>query len=330
MASADRTPFVTLTPDRILDAVDTAGWRSDGRLLALNSFENRVYQIGIEDGSPIVAKFYRPGRWTDDSIVEEHAFSTELADAEIPVVAPLRDAAGTSLYHAGQFRFAVYPKRPGRAPELDDEQTLEWLGRYIGRIHAVGERRAFAERPSITAESYGDQPLAYLARAKIIPAPLRASFEAAAKHALDRVRDRFRQAGTIRSIRLHADCHAGNILWTPAGPHFVDFDDCRMGPAIQDLWMLLSGDRPAMTRQLGIVLEGYSMFRNFDSAELVVLEPLRTLRMIHYAAWLAQRWGDPAFPAAFPWFGTERYWQDQILALKEQMAAMDEPALVPM
>ena len=327
MASPQRLPFVNLTPDRILDAVESAGWHSDGRLLALNSFENRVYQVGVEGAPPFVVKFYRSGRWRDEAILEEHGFSAELAAAEVPVVAPLADAAGCSLFHSQEFRFAVFPKRPGRAPELDDEDTLEWLGRFVARIHAVGERRPFSHRPSVDIDSYGDASLAYLLRAKLLPATLRASFEAAARHALARVRDRFREAGAVHSIRLHADCHAGNILWTPEGPHFVDFDDCRMGPAIQDLWMLLSGDRAAMTRQLAVILDGYRMFRELDRAELILIEPLRTLRMIHYAAWLGERWSDPAFPAAFPWFGTERYWQDQVLALKEQMAAMDEPPL---
>ncbi|RPI46147.1 MAG: serine/threonine protein kinase [Betaproteobacteria bacterium] len=329
MPSPQRLPFANLTPDRILDAVESAGWSSDGRLLALNSFENRVYQIGIEDGAPVVAKFYRPGRWSDEAILEEHGFSEALAADEIPVVAPLKDAAGRSLFHWHEFRFAVFPKRPGRAPELEDEATLEWLGRFIGRIHRVGSHTSFVHRPRVDIASYGEAPLAYLLRAKLLPQPLRASFEAAARHALERVRDRFRDAGAVRAIRLHADCHAGNVLWTPEGPHFVDFDDCRMGPAIQDLWMLLAGDRAAMTRQLGAILEGYRMFRELDPAEIVLIEPLRTLRMIHYAAWLGERWSDPAFPAAFPWFGTERYWQDQVLALKEQMAAMDEPPLAP-
>ncbi len=322
-------PFVNLTPDRILAAIESAGWRCDGRLFALNSFENRVYQIGLEDAPVVVAKFYRPGRWSDAAILEEHAFSAELAQAEVPVVAPLSDPDGRTLIHAEGFRFAVFPKRPGRAPELEDEDTLEWLGRFIARIHAIGETKPFTCRPQVDIASYGEAPLAYLLRAKVLPAPLREAYEAAARHALARVRERFREAGTVRSLRLHADCHAGNILWTPEGPYFVDLDDCRMGPAVQDLWMLLSGDRATMNRQLGAVLEGYRMFRDFDAVELLLIEPLRTLRMLHYAAWLAERWDDPAFPAAFPWFGTERYWQDQILALKEQMAAMDEPPLTP-
>jgi Ser/Thr protein kinase RdoA (MazF antagonist) len=323
---AETLPFATLTPDRIIDCVESAGLRCDGRLAALNSFENRVYQVGIEDAAPVIAKFYRPGRWSDAAIGEEHAYCAELAAAEVPVVAPLALAAGATLAHVDGFRFALYPRRPGRAPELDDDATLEWLGRFIARIHAVGARKAFAHRPAIDVRSYGEAPLVRLLASEFLPQSLHAAYEAAARHALERVRLRFRQAQGVRRLRLHADCHGGNILWAD-GPHFVDFDDCRSGPAIQDLWMLLSGDRAAMTRQLGAVLQGYRMFAHFERSELLLLEPLRTLRLIHYAGWLAERWHDPAFPAAFPWFGSERYWQEQILALKEQIAAMDEPPL---
>jgi Ser/Thr protein kinase RdoA (MazF antagonist) len=319
-------PFATLTPDRIMDCVESAGLRCDGRLSALNSFENRVYQVGVEDAPPVVVKFYRPGRWSDAAIGEEHAYCLELAAAEIPVVAPMALANGATLAHACGFRFALYPKRAGRAPELDDDETLEWLGRFIARIHVVGKRKPFAHRPSVDPRSYGEAPLAALLAGGFLPESLRAAYEAAARHALERVRARFAQAQGVKRLRLHADCHAGNILWSD-GPHFVDFDDCRTGPAIQDLWMLLSGDRAAMTRQLLTVVEGYRMFAQLDRTELLLIEPLRTLRLIHYAGWLAERWSDPAFPAAFPWFGTERYWQDQILALKEQIAAMDEAPL---
>jgi Ser/Thr protein kinase RdoA (MazF antagonist) len=330
MTAASALPFEHLTPDRILDAIEGAGWRCDGRLAALNSFENRVYQVGLEDAEPIVVKFYRPGRWRNEAIAEEHAFSRELAAEEIPVVAPIPSCRGDTLIEAGEFRFAVFPRQPGRAPELDDEATLEWLGRFIARIHVVGARAPFRHRPRIDVRSYGDQSLSTLLRAGLLPASLRSAYEAAARHALERVRHALDQAGEVGCLRLHADCHAGNLLWASDGPHFVDLDDCRMGPAIQDLWMLLSGDRAAMTRQLGVVLDGYTMFREIDPAEFLLIEPLRTLRLLHYAAWLAERWHDPAFPAAFPWFGSERYWQDQILALKEQMAAMDEPPLSPL
>lgn len=327
--AATKLPFQNLTPDRIMEAVEAAGWRCDGRLTALNSFENRVYQIGIEEGAPVVVKFYRPGRWSNEAIAEEHSFTRELAAEEIPVVAPLASTAGRTLVEVAGYRLAIFPKKPGRAPELDDEHTLQWLGRFIARIHVVGERMAFVHRPQVDIASYGERPLASLLKGRLLPGSLRSAYEAAARHALERVRQCYVHAGSVRTLRLHADCHAGNILWTPDGPHFVDLDDCRSGPAIQDLWMLLSGERSAMTRQLGVILEGYTVFRNIDPAEFVLIEALRTLRLIHYAAWLAERWSDPAFPAAFPWFGTERYWQDQILALKEQMAAMDEAPLSP-
>lgn len=315
-----------LTPDRILAAVESVGYVCDGRLAALNSFENRVYQVGIEEAAPLIVKFYRPNRWSDTAIEEEHAFCAALAAEEIPVVAPLRLADGRTLAHAEGFRFAAFPRRPGRAPELDDEEALEWLGRFIARIHAVGARQPFLERPAIDPASYGDAPLGQLLAGGFVAPSLRAAYEAAARLALERVRRRFAEAQGFLRLRLHADCHAGNILWAE-GPHFVDFDDCRSGPAIQDLWMLLSGDRPAMTRQLGVVAEGYALFRELDRRELLLIEPLRTLRLIHYAAWIAGRWSDPAFPAAFPWFGSERYWQEQILALKEQIAAMEEEPL---
>jgi Ser/Thr protein kinase RdoA (MazF antagonist) len=310
-----------------MDAVESTGRRCDGRLSALNSFENRVYQIGIEGSAPIVAKFYRPQRWSDAAIGEEHAFCEELAAAEIPVVAPLDLGDGRTLATEEGFRFALYPRRPGRAPELDDDATLERLGRLIARIHAIGQGAVFSHRPRIGIETYGAASLASLEASGLVPGALRSSYAAASAHALERARARYDDAGRVREIRLHADCHAGNILWTGDGAHFVDFDDCRMGPAIQDLWMLLSGDRAAMSAQLATVVEGYRMFCSLDPAELWLVEPLRTLRMIHHSAWLAERWQDPAFPAAFPWFGTERYWQDQILALKEQIAAMDEPPL---
>jgi Ser/Thr protein kinase RdoA (MazF antagonist) len=243
------------------------------------------------------------------------------------VVAPLDLGGGRTLATAHGFRFALYPKRPGRAPELDNLETLTWLGRFIARIHAIGSRVPFRQRPRVGIEEYGVAPLKVLLKGDMVPRELRSAYSSSAKHAVERIRARYLDAGEVQEIRLHADCHAGNVLWTTEGPHFVDFDDCRMGPAIQDLWMLLSGDRAAMTAQLAAVIEGYRMFRDFDSRELWLLEPLRTLRMLHYSAWLAERWHDPAFPIAFPWFGTERYWQDQILALKEQIAAMDEAPL---
>jgi len=320
-------PYQELTPDRILNAVESLGLRCDGRLLALNSYENRVYQIGIEDSAPVIAKFYRPLRWTDEAILEEHRFTLELAAREIPVVAPLVDKTGRSLHEFEGFRFTISPRQPGRAPELDDPATLEWMGRFIGRIHAVGAIEPFSHRPTITIETFGVEPYRYIIANGFIPPDLEAAYISTVEDALQRVRAAFARAEPVALIRLHGDCHPGNVLWSDTGPHFVDFDDCRMGPAVQDIWMLLSGDRAAMTRQLSDVMEGYKEFHDFNPRELLLVEALRTLRLIHYAGWLAQRWSDPAFPASFPWFNTQRYWQDQILALREQAALMDEPPL---
>jgi Ser/Thr protein kinase RdoA (MazF antagonist) len=316
-------PYSTLTPDVVLDACEAAGFRPDGRLLPLNSYENRVYQVWLEDGASRVLKFYRPGRWSEAQVAEEHAFAAELHEREIPVVAPL--FTGT---HAG-FLFALYPRRGGRTPELGDPKTLEWIGRFIGRIHAVGSTRGFATRPALDPDTFGAEPRAYLLERGFIPPDLLAAWTAVTGQALDGVKHCYARAGAVRSIRLHGDCHPGNILWTQDGPHFVDLDDARMGPAMQDLWMLLSGERAAMNRQLSDVLAGYEDFMEFDRRELHLLEALRTLRLIHYSAWLARRWDDPAFPAAFPWFNTQRYWQDRILELREQIALMDEPVLSP-
>lgn len=321
-------PYARLTPDLMLDALETVGLRGDGRFLALNSYENRVHQVSLEDGRTVVAKFYRPQRWSDDAILEEHAFAIELAEREIPVVAPLllHGPASTLASHEG-YRFAVYPRRGGRAPELDDGRVLEWIGRFIGRIHALGAVRTFSQRPTIDVVSFGEEPRNWLLEHHCLPADLRPAWVGIVDLALEAVREAFARLPDVRTIRLHGDCHAGNILWTDEGPHFVDFDDARNGPAVQDLWMMLSGDRPAMTRQLGDLLAGYEDFADFDSRELALIEPLRTLRLIHYSAWIARRWSDPAFPAAFPWFGSAHYWQDRILELREQVAAMQEPAL---
>jgi len=328
-----QAPYARLTPDRMLDALESVGLRGDGRFIALNSYENRVYQVSIEDGPSVVAKFYRPGRWRDAQILEEHAFVCELAEREIPVVAPLQlagadaDAGQRTLARFDGYRFAVYPRRGGRAPELDDPDTLERLGRFIGRIHAVGAIAPFAHRPALDVASFGEEPRVWLLANGFIPPDLLPAWTGIVEQALDAVRRAYDRAGSLEAIRLHGDCHAGNVLWTDAGPHFVDFDDARAGPAVQDLWMLLSGDRADMTRQLSDVLAGYEDFADFDRRELQLIEPLRTLRLIHYSAWIARRWGDPAFPAAFPWFGTQRYWQDRVLELREQVAAMQEPAL---
>jgi Ser/Thr protein kinase RdoA (MazF antagonist) len=328
----DDTPYAGLTPEALLDALEAAGWRGDGRLLALNSYENRVYQVWLEDGGSVVAKFYRPGRWSDGQILEEHAFAAELVQREIPVVAPIAVDGQTLHRHAG-FRFAVYPRRGGRPPELDEASTLQRIGRFIGRLHAVGASKPFASRPVLDVDSFGVEPRDWLLAHDFVPHDLLPAWTGIAGQALQAVQAAFERAdaagfeGPVRRIRLHGDCHPGNILWTDEGPHFVDLDDARSGPAVQDLWMLLSGDPPSMSAQLRELLAGYEDFAGFDRRELALIEPLRTLRLLHYSAWIARRWRDPAFPAAFPWFGTQRYWQDRVLELREQVAAMAEPPL---
>jgi len=316
--------YAELTPDLALDALDSAGFPASGELLALNSYENRVFRMGLDDGGRVVAKFYRPKRWSDAQILEEHAFTQELADADLPVVAPfIRD--GTTLFEHAGFHFAVYPVQGGRPPDFEQDDTLVRMGRLLGRIHAVGRRATFKFRPALDIASFGEASRDTLAG--WLPPDLEPAWDSVVAHALEQVRHCYTRAGRIATLRLHGDCHAGNVLWTDDGPHFVDFDDCRTGPAIQDLWMLLSGEREQQQEQMLAVLEGYEDFMEFDPAELHLVEALRTLRLLHYAAWLARRWDDPAFPAAFPWFNTPHDWQARILQLREQIALMDEPPL---
>lgn len=333
--------FDQLTPDDVLDAMQSQGFQCDGRMLTLNSYENRVYQLGIEGAAPVVAKFYRPNRWSNAAIEEEHAFVAALAEREIPVVPGIKNHVGQSLFEFRGFRFAVFPRQSGRAPELDHQSTqaemLAWLGRYIARIHALGAINPYAHRPRLDEQTFGVQALQLLKNGNFVPNELRDAYFATAKLVMDGVQRCFERAGQVPYLRLHGDCHLGNVLWVDqadgdryggAGPHFVDFDDSRMGPAIQDLWMLLSGTRVEMTTQLLDILSGYEEFYEFHPRELYLIEALRSLRLIHYAAWLAERWDDPAFKQAFPWFNTTRYWQDRILELREQIALMDEPPLV--
>jgi Ser/Thr protein kinase RdoA (MazF antagonist) len=329
-------PFARLTPDLILNAVDSIGLATSGQLLALNSYENRVFQVGVDDPSgeraaPVIVKFYRPLRWTDEAILEEHAFVAELAQAEVPAVAP-RAIDDRTLHHYDGYRFTVFERRGGRAPELSDRTVLERIGRFLGRLHAVGARTPYRHRPALDIETFGVEPSAFLLDAGWIPPELADVYRGVVRDAIVEVRRCFERAGRIRPLRLHGDCHEGNLLWTETGaqpgPHFVDFDDSRTGPAVQDLWMLLSGERQEMQRQLSDLLVGYEDFVEFNPHELQLVEALRTLRLIHYSAWIARRWQDPAFPAAFPWFDSPRYWEARILELREQIAAMQEPALV--
>ncbi|QKE64796.1 serine/threonine protein kinase [Aquipseudomonas campi] len=318
-------PFATLTPDLVLDAVESLGYLSDARVLALNSYENRVYQVGIEDETPLIAKFYRPARWSDAAIREEHAFSAELADCEIPVVAPLvRD--GESLFEHAGFRFALFPRRGGRAPEPGNLDQLYRLGQLLGRLHAVGASRPFAHREALGVVNFGHESLATLLDGNFIPRSLLPAYESVARDLLKRL-DQLFASVRYTPIRLHGDCHPGNLLCRDDSFHIVDLDDCRMGPAVQDIWMMLAGERHERLGQLAELVDGYNEFHDFASRELPLIEGLRALRLMHYSAWLARRWDDPAFPMSFPWFGTERYWGEQILMLREQMAALDEEPL---
>jgi Ser/Thr protein kinase RdoA (MazF antagonist) len=325
--SSAKEAFANLTPDHMLDAIEATGIRCDGRFLALNSYENRVYQVGIEDAAPLVAKFYRPNRWNNDAIIEEHQFTLDLARQEIPVIAPEVDNDGNSLLQHGAYRFALYPRRGGRELELDNPDHLEQIGRFIGRIHAYGATDTFAHRATLDIEGLAVKPRAYLLENQFIPAHLLEAYTSTSDDLIQQIKVNFELAGNVQTIRLHGDCHPSNILWTDEGPHIVDFDDARMGPAIQDLWMFLSGDRDYMTARLADLLEGYTQFHEFNPMELHLIEALRTLRIIHYAFWIASRWDDPAFPRAFPWFNTSRYWEDHVLSLREQAALLNEPPL---
>ena len=329
--TATQHPYTALTPDKVMDALSGLGLWPDGRLMALSSYENRVYRAQLDEpvqghGS-VVVKFYRPGRWSREQILEEHAFAAELVGSEVPVVAPLKLDRGT-LHHADGFDFAVSPLRGGRAPELDDLDVLEWIGRFLARLHNIGSAQPFVHRPALDVVQFAQEPAEWLLRQQAIPLEVESEWRDAFERALPLLQ------GTLKglskhTIRVHGDCHPGNILWTPdAGPHFVDLDDARMAPAVQDLWMLLSGDRRQRTLQLSALLDGYEQLRDFDRRELAWIEPLRTLRLIHYSAWLARRWSDPIFPINFPWFGTPDYWRGQVQMLHEQIEAMQEEPLV--
>lgn len=342
-AAAPLHAYEPLTPDLVLDALASVGLAGDGRLMALSSYENRVYQVHLENtvgtddlaGDIVVVKFYRPGRWSDAQIIEEHAFAAELMAAEIPVVGPLV-LEGATLHHFGGFSFSVSPSRGGRRPELDNLEVLEWIGRFLARIHTVGSAQPFVHRPALNLQTFGyasrDILLAGGAHGHI-PLDMESRWRKAFEEAMLVAQTVFESMGDVKLLRLHGDCHPGNILWTPeglplAGPHFVDLDDARTGPAVQDLWMLVSGDRAQCTRQLGALVDGYEEFREFDRRELALIEPLRTLRLVHYSAWLAQRWHDPIFPINFPWFGSSDYWKGQVDMLEEQTEAMQEAPLM--
>lgn len=306
-----------------MGAVESLGYRCTGSLFALNSFENRVYQVGLDDQAPLIAKFYRPFRWSDDAIIEEHQFAIELAACDIPVVAPLMLENGRTLHYFQNFRFALFPRESGRSLELDNMEHLEWMGRFIGRVHAVGSIRPFQHRLELNVSTYGHLPYQFLLENEFIPSELRHNFCHVMDQLLEQTEQCFQEAGKLATLRLHGDCHAGNVLWNDKGPHIVDLDDCLMGPAIQDIWMLLSGNPDQVSAQLDRILDGYCEFYDYNPRELYLIEALRFLRMIHYAGWLAKRWDDPAFPRNFPWFNTPRYWQEFLQNLNEQTILLE-------
>ena len=316
--------FEFLTPDFILGAIDDCGYKTDGHLMALNSYENRVYQVGIEDAEPIIAKFYRPDRWCDEAIQEEHDYCADLAFAELPVVPPIKHSLGLTIHKKKGFRIALFERKGGRAPELDKEEHLRTLGRFLGRIHAAGGGSTFVCRPSISNLDYARESISVVRKA-FIPADLQLAYDSLITDVENVLGNRLEESSSFREIKIHGDCHLGNILWRDEAPHFVDFDDARMGPSVQDLWMLLSGDMIEQNIQLDWILEEYTEFRDFDYREITLIEPLRTLRLIGYAGWMAKRWSDPAFPLAFPWFNSQGYWEKHILELREQLAALHEP-----
>lgn len=333
------TPYADLTPAAVLDALDAVGLRGDGRLLQLNSYENRVFQVHLEDGAVIVAKFYRAGRWSDAAILEEHAFARQLAEAEVPMVAPLvlqpdhpdhtegPDAPtllGTppTLARRGTLRWAAAPRRGGRAPNLEDPEVLAWLGRLLGRLHNVGAAEPFAHRPRLDVATLGRGARDWLIEHDMVPPEQIGAWRGAADEALDLAQAAFDALPDVRWLRVHGDCHVGNLLWTPDGPHFVDLDDTGTAPAVQDLWMMLGADPVERRRQLDALLGGYEQVREFDDRELRLIEPLRTLRLLHHSAWIARRWRDPAFPVAFPWFDSPAYWAGQAQQLRQQIELM--------
>ena len=316
-------PYDSLTPDRVIEAVESLGYLCDARLLALNSYENRVYQVGLEEQEPVIAKFYRPQRWSSEQILEEHAFSHELQQADISVVAPLAADDGETLHSHGRFQFALFRRQGGHPPELDNYYNLLVLGRTLGRIHMVGAASPFAHRRELSIQRMVVDSYQFLSE-HFVPAELEVAYVSLSEDLLIRITECYQPA---HSIRVHGDCHVGNILWRDDTAHFVDLDDCCTAPAVQDFWMFLSGDRQQQMLQLSEFVQGYQEFCDFRAGELRLIEALRTMRIMHYAAWLGRRWDDPAFPRSFTWFNDARYWADHILELREQLAAFDEPVL---
>ncbi len=328
MENGSTYPFALLSPDMVIDAVESSGLVSDARVFALNSYENRVYQVGIEESEPIIVKFYRPQRWSNAQILEEHEFSLELADLEIPIVPPIKNAEGQTLLEFEGFRFAIFERKGGHPPEFDNLDNLLVMGRFLGRMHQVGSMRDFQTRNTLSIELFAEKNVRFLLEHNFLPADLCNAYESLVQDLIARMHSIIEESVQAKLIRTHGDCHIGNVLWRDDTPHFVDLDDCMMAPAIQDMWMLLSGSREQRLQQLAEIVDGYNEFFHFNPSELALIETYRTLRLINYSAWLARRWDDPAFPQSFPWFNTENYWAGHILELREQLAALDEPPLV--
>ena len=325
---SDQSDFYALSPDAVLDAVESAGFDVSSSILALNSYENRVYQVALEEKEPIIVKFYRPQRWSDEAIIEEHQYSRLLSDHDIPVVAPLRNDMGETLFEHLGYRFSAYPRKGGYAPEPGHFEQMEWIGRVLGRMHELGKQSTFKHRPTLSLQTYCHEPAEYLLANGFIPDQHQQHYQELIQTLADKIQQIFDDTHNLQFIRSHADCHIGNILWRDdTGPHFVDFDDCRMAPAIQDLWMLMAGDRQERTIQLDALLEEYCQYTSFNNAEIRLIEPLRTLRLIHYNGWLAKRWDDPAFPSTFHWFNTEGYWAQHFAELRDQLHAIEAEPL---
>lgn len=325
---SDQSDFYALTPDAVLDAVESAGFEVSSSILVLNSYENRVYQVALEEKEPIIVKFYRPQRWSDEAIIEEHEYSQLLSDHDIPVVAPLKNETGSTLFEHLGYRFSAYPRKGGYAPEPGHFEQMEWIGRVLGRMHELGKQDTFKHRPTLSLQTYCHEPADFLLSKGFIPEQHQQHYQEIIQTLANKIQHVFDSTHNLKLIRSHADCHIGNILWRDdTGPHFVDFDDCRMAPAIQDLWMLMAGDRQERTIQLDALLEEYCQYTSFNNAEIRLIEPLRTLRLIHYNGWLAKRWEDPAFPMTFHWFNTEGYWAQHIAELRDQIDAVDAEPL---